>query len=113
MTKALVAAVAALLTVINLPASAQNENAAKCPPGRNCRPPPPPQRPVYVNPPPAYVDQPPIYIDPPRFCVVNGGRGSLGTHDVTGRRVCRVVADPGTYCECPDGFGGVLEGIVQ
>src|SRR5260370_14351651 len=39
MTRALVAAVAALFTVISVPASAQQENATRCP-GGNCRPDP-------------------------------------------------------------------------
>jgi hypothetical protein len=116
MTMVLVAAVAAPLAVISVPAfSAQKENV--CPRGNCTGPPHPPgpphgrtsrtpsqQQPVDVG--------PLIYVDPQRLCVVSGGV-PFGMHDVTGRSVCRVFAVPGSYCECADGFGGVLGGIVE
>ncbi len=81
MTRALVAAVAALFTVISVPASAQQENATRCP-GGNCRPiPPPPPGPRPPPHPPG--SQPPIYTYPqfdysqqqPRLCVeIGAGR---------------------------------------
>jgi hypothetical protein len=119
MTKTLVAAVAALLTVTSMPVSAQQENATRCSPGVNCRPIPPSPRPPPAPGPqqPNYVYPPPIYIYPQqqaRVCVASDGReAELGRHDLTGRLICRVFADPGSYCECSNGFGEVFGGIVQ
>ncbi len=124
MTRALVAAVAALFTVISVPASAQQENATRCP-GGNCRPIPPPS-PGPRPPPHPPGSQPPIYTYPqfdysqqqPRLCVeIGAGRaGELEfgwPHDAAGRRICRVFGAPGFYCECKNWSGEVFSGIVQ
>jgi hypothetical protein len=125
MTRTLVAAVAALFTVISVPASAQQENATRCPggkcrpipppppcPGGNCRPIPPPQPPIYTYPQFDYSQQ------QPRLCVEIGvglaAELKFGwPHDAAGRRICRVFAVPGSYCECKNWFGEVFSGIVQ
>jgi hypothetical protein len=117
MTKALVAAIVALLTVISVPASAQKcdgqdcnrrqENATRSP----SRPPPPGDK-HFPGPPhqgyPRQGSQQPIYVYPqfvyPPFvglCVVI----DVGT--------CRVFAAPDSYCECKSDFGEVFSGIVQ
>jgi hypothetical protein len=111
--KTLVAAIAALLTVISAPALAQQENATRCP-GGVCRPIPPGPRP------------PPIYTYPqfdysqqqPRLCVEIGAGlpGELQfewPHDAAGRRICRVFAAPGSYCECTNRLGEFFGGIVR
>ena len=113
-TRTLIAATAALFAV-TAPASAQQENATRCP-GGVCRPIPPRPRP------------PPIYINPqfdysqsqqqPRLCVELGA-GVAGElqfewmHDAAGRRICQVFGVPGSYCECTNRFKEGFTGIVQ
>ena len=111
MTKTLVAAIAALFTVINVPASAQQENATRCP-GGVCRPIPPPPPPPHPPPQPrppqqVYPQPPPIYVYPqfvyPPF--VGLCLADVGT--------CQVFRAPGSYCECKNWLGEVFSGIVQ
>jgi hypothetical protein len=108
--KTLVAAIAALLTVISVPALAQQENATRCP-GGVCRPIPPPGP---RSPPPQsdYSQQ------QPRRCVEigSGHAGELQfewQHDGAGRRICQVFGPPGFYCECKNRLGEIFSGIVQ
>lgn len=107
--KTLVAAIAALLTVISAPALAQQENATRCP-GGVCRPIPPGPRP----PPQSDYSQ-----QQPRRCVEIGpghaGELQFGwSHDGAGRRICQVFGAPGFYCECKNYWSGeVFSGIVQ
>ena len=108
--KTLVAAIAALFTVMGVPASAQQENATRCP-GGGCRPIPPPG----PRPPPPQSD---YSQQQPRLCV-EIGPGLAGElqfdwmHDAAGRRICRVFGAPGFYCECKNRLGEAFTGIVQ
>ena len=120
--KTVVAAIAALFTVISVPASAQTQPLLPGPPQpllpgppQPLLPGPPepllpgPQRPR--NPPPAQGLQQPIYpqfvypqfVYPPfvGLCVVP----DVGT--------CEVFRAPGSYCECKNWIGEVFSGIVQ
>jgi|SRR5215831_2662219 len=104
--KTVVAAIAALFTVISVPASAQTQPLLPGPPQPLL---PGPQRPR--NPPPAQGLQQPIYpqfvypqfVYPPfvGLCVVP----DVGT--------CEVFRAPGSYCECKNWIGEVFSGIVQ
>jgi hypothetical protein len=111
--KTLVAAIAALLTVISVPASAQQQNATQCP-GGVCRPIPPGPRPppIQTYPQSDYSQQ------QPRRCVEIGPGLAFELqfdwpHDGAGRRICQVFGFPGSYCECKNRSGEGFSGIVQ
>jgi len=106
MTKALVAAVAVVLAVISVAASAQQENATKCPRGRYC--PPPPRSLLLRSPLLAITSSSRFYSNPLQVvapvCVVSA-EDELGGF-LPRWRTCPVsaLANPGSYCTCSDVF---------
>jgi len=109
MTKVLVAAIAALFTVVSVPASAQLwYPCPPCPKGQNCpicKPPSPPGPPHPPGPPGRVFEQQPVY---PQF--VNPPFVGLCVTDVG---TCQVFRAPGSYCECKNWIGEVFSGQVQ
>jgi hypothetical protein len=120
MTKVLAAAVAALVIVISVPASAQTQQPSTHPPQPPYRPPihppgppihpPRPPHPPGHHPPGNYssgrvFEQQPVYpqfVYPPfvGLCVTDVG-------------TCQVFRAPGSYCECKNWIGEVFGGQVQ
>jgi hypothetical protein len=115
MTKVLVAAIAALFTVISVPASAQTQQPSTHSPQPPSRPPIHPPRPIHPpghhphppgNHPSGQVfQQQPVYpqfVYPPfvGLCVTEAG-------------TCEVFRAPGSYCECKNWLREVFSGTVQ
>ena len=123
MTRVLVAAIAASVTVISAPASAQNYKCAPCTQGKPCPaicfptpPKPPPPKPPVYRPAPhtqqVHPSEPPQQVYPRQvyrhLCVVPG----VGSCEALGVGLAP-PPPPGSDCECLNDLGHVFRGIVR